>query len=97
MERQKRLMLACPPTNINELLEGMGVPPFVPTVDHTLTQCVDCRADVWIGPNQRAAASRAPQTCLVLCMACALAEQHKRGGGVVGHLGGGNGRPRLPG
>ncbi|MEH0820454.1 MULTISPECIES: hypothetical protein [unclassified Micromonospora] len=95
MERQKRLMLACPPTNINELLEGMGVPPFVPTVEHSLTRCVDCSTDVWIGPNQRAAAGRAPEATLVLCMECAIVEQHKRGGGIVGHLGGGDGRPRL--
>ncbi|MEU1964366.1 hypothetical protein ABZ541_04850 [Micromonospora sediminicola] len=76
--------LGCPPTNINELLEGMGVPPFVPTVEHSLTQRVDCSTDVWIGPNQRGAAERAPNATLVLCMACALAEQHKREAGSSG-------------
>ncbi|WP_435586114.1 hypothetical protein [Micromonospora aurantiaca (nom. illeg.)] len=96
MERKKRIMLACPPTNINEILAGMGVPEFVPTVEHTLTQCGDCGTDMWIGPNQRAAAMRAPRATLVLCMACALIEQQKRGGGTVGHLGGVGGRPRLP-
>ncbi|MBC9003853.1 hypothetical protein [Micromonospora aurantiaca (nom. illeg.)] len=97
MQREKRVMLGCPPTNINELLEGMGVPPFVPTVEHSLAQCEDCGTDVWIGPNQRAARARAPQATLVVCMACGLIEQAKRGGGAVGHLGGGGGRPRLPG
>ncbi|MFR9780377.1 hypothetical protein ACL02O_30560 [Micromonospora sp. MS34] len=97
MEREKRIMLACPPTNVNELLEGLGVPPFVPTVEHSLTQCGDCSTDVWIGPHQRGAAEQAPNATLVLCMACALAEQHKRGGGVVGHLGGGGGRLRTVG
>ncbi|MFD0785692.1 hypothetical protein ACFQZ8_17440 [Micromonospora azadirachtae] len=96
MEREKRIMLACPPTNINEMLAGMGVPEFVPTVEHTLTQCADCGTDMWVGPNQRAAAMRAPRATLVLYMACALIEQQKRGGGPVGHLGGVGGRPRLP-
>jgi hypothetical protein len=90
-------VLACPPTNVNELLEGMGVPPYVPSVDHRLAPCADCGANMWIGPNQRMVAIRAPKAGLLLCMACALLEQHKRGGGAVGHLGGGNGRPRLPG
>ncbi|MFG3602648.1 hypothetical protein [Micromonospora chersina] len=97
MEREKRVMLACPPTNMNELLAGTGVPPFVPSVDHSLTSCADCGADMWIGPNQRLVAARAPKATLLLCMACALIEQAKRGGGTVGHLGGGHGRPRLPG
>ncbi|PWR07653.1 hypothetical protein DKT69_34360 [Micromonospora sicca] len=44
----------------------------MPTVDHSLAPCVDCGADVWIGPNQRLVAVRAPKATLLLCMACAL-------------------------
>lgn len=95
MEREDRLMIGCPPTNINELLADTGVPRFVPTLDHALTQCGDCGTDVWIGPRQQIVATQAPQAVLVLCMACALVEQQRRGGGTVSHLGGGDGRPRL--
>ncbi|SCG15493.1 hypothetical protein GA0070610_1727 [Micromonospora echinofusca] len=98
MERGKRVILACPPTNINDLLAGMGVPEYVPTVDHSLTQCVDCGTDMWIGSNQQAVAGRAPGATLLLCMTCAVVETNRRGmPAAVGHLGGGRGRPRLPG
>ncbi|WDZ84042.1 hypothetical protein [Micromonospora cathayae] len=93
--REKRFILACPPTNINELLAGQGMPQYVPTVDHTLTQCVECGTDMWIGSKQREAASRAPNATVALCLPCAVAETKRRGGAVVQHLGGGDGRPRL--
>lgn len=79
LARQERLVLACPPTNVNELLADQGVPPYVPTVDHTLTQCADCGTDMWIGPNQRAQAAQAPTATLVLCMTCAVTEIDRRG------------------
>ncbi|MEH1014651.1 hypothetical protein V6U90_16255 [Micromonospora sp. CPCC 206060] len=96
LTREERFILACPPTNINELMAGQGLPRYVPTVDHTLRQCEDCRQDMWIGPKQREAASRAPDATLALCMTCAVVESQKRGGAIVQNLGGGDGRPRLP-
>ncbi|NES14603.1 MULTISPECIES: hypothetical protein [Micromonospora] len=97
MERETQVILACPPTNINELLAGMGVPEYVPSVDHSLAQCADCGTDMWVGPNQQAAASRASGVTLLLCMTCSIAETHRRSGpAALGHLGGGGGRPRLP-
>ena len=38
---------------------------------------------------------RTPKGWPMLWMTCALLEQHERGGGIVGHLGGGNDGPRL--
>lgn len=90
------MILACPPYNVNELLVGTGVPPYVPTLAHSLVRCVDCRTEVWLGPNQRQAAVRALAT-LVLCMLCAIKEGNRRNlPTLVGHLGGREGGPRLP-
>ncbi|TDB79613.1 hypothetical protein [Micromonospora sp. KC721] len=98
MARERRVILACPPVNINELLAGTGTPPYVPTIEHSIVRCVDCRSEVWIGPRQRQAALAAPEATLVLCMPDAIAETARRGQpAIVGHLGGGDGRPRLPG
>ncbi len=98
MPREKRVILACPPTNANELLEGTDVPRHVPTVDHSLTRCGDCGTDMWIGPKQQAVALRAPAATLVLCMTCAVKETERRGAvPLVGDLGGNDGRPRLAG
>ncbi|MEU8333388.1 hypothetical protein [Micromonospora sp. NPDC048839] len=97
MERDKRVILACPPYNINELLAGTGVPEYVPTVEHSLIRCVDCQVEMWVGPNQRTTAARAPLATLLLCMGCAIKETSRRGlPAAVGHFGGGGGRPRLP-
>ncbi|MBL6275338.1 hypothetical protein JMF97_04080 [Micromonospora fiedleri] len=98
LARDKRMILACPPTNMNELLEGADVPRYVPTVDHSLTRCGDCGTDMWIGPRQQAVAMRAPDATLVLCMVCAVQETERRGAAaLVGNLGGNDGRPRLAG
>ncbi|BCJ61555.1 hypothetical protein [Micromonospora endophytica] len=99
LARDKRLILACPPTNMNELLEGVpGVPRYVPTVDHSLTRCADCGTDMWIGPRQQQTAVRAPGAFLVLCMVCAVQETERRGAvPVIGDLGGNDGRPRHAG
>ncbi|MDG4796902.1 hypothetical protein [Micromonospora sp. WMMD1082] len=79
MPRERRVILACPPTNMNELLEGTGNPRYVPTVEHSLTRCGDCGTDMWIGPRQQAVAVRAPEATLVLCMVCAIRETERRG------------------
>ncbi|OKI86611.1 hypothetical protein [Micromonospora sp. CB01531] len=70
---------------------------YAPTVEHALATCEKCGTDVWIGPRQRQARVVLGDGAAVLCMVCAIQVQRQRGGGVIGHLGGGDGRPRLPG
>ncbi|MCW3838576.1 hypothetical protein ONA70_00475 [Micromonospora yasonensis] len=89
-----RAILACPPTNMNALLKGSGAPEYVPSVDHALAKCAKCETDVWIGPRQRQARAQLGDGAVVLCMECAIQIQRERGGGIVGHLGGNDGRPR---
>ncbi|MFU8873192.1 hypothetical protein [Micromonospora sp. SL4-19] len=94
MEIGDRAILGCPPTNLNALLEGTGVPEYAPTVEHALATCEKCGTGVWIGPRQRQARALLGDGAVVLCMVCAMQVQRQRGGGVIGHLGGGDGRPR---
>ncbi|SCL70386.1 hypothetical protein GA0070606_5382 [Micromonospora citrea] len=95
MEIGDRAILGCPPTNLNALLEGSGMPDYVPTVEHALATCEQCGTDVWIGPRQRQARALLGDGAVVLCMVCAIGVQRERGVGIVRHLGGGDGRPRL--
>jgi hypothetical protein len=94
---EKRLIAACMPRDINELVAGHGLPRWTPTIEHTLTRCENaaCGKDMWIGPKQKAMLDAYPDQAAKLCVLCALEEQQRLGGGVVGHLGGGDGRPRT--
>lgn len=41
------------PPDLAKMRVYMGIPVPQPSIEHTLTQCVRCGGDGWIGPAQR--------------------------------------------
>ena len=65
-------ILACPPTNINEVMEAAGLPDrYLPSGDATVVNCDQCHEPVWVGANQLAQRARDTAHVYVLwCFTC---------------------------
>jgi hypothetical protein len=60
-------VIACCPVDTSTLPKLNGVQPPEPSIEHSITRCGPCGADVWIGPTQ---AEMAKLGHPVLCYWC---------------------------
>lgn len=73
---QFQQIIACVPTDtrlikfINDAMAAEGNPPFVPSIEHSISHCQRCQQSVWIGPTQKQMADSVLFHTLVLCSIC---------------------------
>lgn len=66
-------VMMCWPSNRDEIKRLSALtdgPPFVPTVEHSLSTCDSCERSIWIGPQQLQMARSPFLNAKKLCMFC---------------------------